>query len=167
MKDGRLYFRAPWFPTTSKLLVDRAKNMVSLKNNVDFKAHLGSILSGGFLMDDSEFKGIVLEAVKQFDVVGGEMESYGIYKSVIDNKLKHCITIKGICDWGEKKNELSDNPEENSKIKDKHQLLASKNAVTVCYELLSEEYTFQDIGVLSISEIDNTEKNVAQVKKNL
>ena len=70
--------------------------------------------------------------------LGGEMEGAGILKSyIVENEgFDKWIIIKSICDWGEKKNALSDDPVESERIKDSLQAFAMANSCGVFDELL-------------------------------
>lgn len=152
IKNNELFYRDIWFPKTSDLLKNRINNMPEIRSNADFKTHFGSILTGENLIDDPQYKQMIILATKQFDIVGGEMEAYGIFKTANDNCIENCITIKGVCDWAEGKNELAGDAEENEIIKNKHQIYAACNAVCICKKLLSQEYVFKSLEIDGVNE---------------
>jgi nucleoside phosphorylase len=83
------------------------------------KVRFGLILSGQKLLDNLDYR----EALKALftEAIGGEMEGVGLYVSASASKVDW-IVVKGICDWGHKKNQAE---------KDAWQKLAAKNATRV------------------------------------
>ena len=59
--------------------------------------HVGTVLSGEKLVDDSEFREILLKM--QPPAIAGEMEAWGL-SAVCHEMQTHFIMVKGICDWG-------------------------------------------------------------------
>lgn len=100
-----------------------------------FKWKYGDMLSGGTVLSDVVEKGKIVNAAKQVgaDLIGGEMESSGIYYACQKNESKKIpfMVIKGICDWGAEKNSwdsLIGDGNENINIKDLVQAYACSNA---------------------------------------
>ena len=114
-------------------------NMPS-NNNISY--HPGTLLCGEKLLDDVlEKKKIISLFPNTKDFVGGDMESAGI-ASAMNNRHKHnYIIIKGISDWGYKKNH---NLGENEK--NQLQFNAAYNAVRFAYEVLSSA-DFSSLGI--------------------
>lgn len=94
-----------------------------------FKPHIGNLVTGEFVVDSQEFREMIFEPFVPFGIIGGEMESFGLFETLKkyneDNKNKqaHGIMIKGISDWGVGKNSeapKNENGAENSisKIED-------------------------------------------------
>lgn len=114
-----------------------------------FNWYCGTVLSGGSVVDEVEQKVKILEAAERKgieDVVGGEMEGSGVYFACDKEKIP-CIVIKGICDWGIKKNSWDEvlkdveNPPENRIVKDCVQALAFTNAFSALRCLLEYDST--------------------------
>lgn len=103
---------------------------------------VGKILSSNSLMSSKKVKNAVMEqyAANRPHPLGGEMEGAGILKSnyVQERKFKKWIIIKSICDWGEKKNKLSDIKKENEKMKDSIQAFAMTNTCGAFEALITE-----------------------------
>jgi len=64
--------------------------------------HLGRMLSGGILLDDSQTKSEWLQRADYHTCIGGEMEGWSVY-TVCRYSNVHWIVIKGVCDWREHK----------------------------------------------------------------
>ena len=82
----------------------------------------GKVLSSNCLMSSRVVKQALLEAfgTAKPQPMAGEMEGSGIFKSNIfenEETFDNWIIIKAICDWGESKNLLSTNEEDNEYIK--------------------------------------------------
>lgn len=64
----------------------------------------GSILSGGSVLSSDEDKARICRAYSKQDfVVGGEMEGSALFQLCASYDIP-CAVIKGICDWGSRKN---------------------------------------------------------------
>jgi nucleoside phosphorylase len=83
------------------------------------KIQFGLILSGQKLVDNLDYRERLKAMFKE--AIGGEMEGTGVYASASAAKTDW-IVVKGICDWGHKKNQAD---------KDTCQRLAAKNAAVV------------------------------------
>jgi len=88
--------------------------------------HLGLILSGDKLVDSPSFKRQLLSF--EPEAIGGEMEAAGLYASAYKGKIDW-IMVKGICDWGENKN----NPN-----KKQDQALAATNATAFVFHVIRQ-----------------------------
>lgn len=130
-----------------------------------FNWFCGTVLSGGSVVDEVEQKVKLLEAAERRgieDVVGGEMEGSGVYFACDKEKIP-CIVIKGICDWGIKKNSWDEvfkdeeNPPDNKIVKDCVQALAFTNAFSALRCLLEYDSTLisEDDGVQDESSISD------------
>lgn len=67
--------------------------------------HYGKVASGGFLLDNAELVSDLTRSPGFKDIVGGEMEAWGLYQAAKnaledDHFVLHWIVVKGICDWG-------------------------------------------------------------------
>ena len=109
-----------------------------------FKWFYNTMLTGGTVLSDLEEKKMLIEAARNigYEVIGGEMETSGIYYACqkINKRKIPFITIKGICDWGAEKNawnEVINKPYDNNKIKDCVQALACENAFKAMKFILS------------------------------
>jgi len=130
-----------WIPSPDSYLKRLIKVFSQFEHG--FSLHSGSIITGENVIDDDNFKNKLVEAVKALRPVGGEMESYGIYKAAHKKKIQYCFMLKGICDWGTGKNSI---PKEQQKDV---QLLAANNATSVVFHLLSNALYFEEIGLLT------------------
>jgi len=97
----------------------------------------GKIVSANSLMSCKIVKDAIIGKLKknvrgEKQLIGGEMEACGIFKSnykTDDNsEFDRWIIIKSICDWGESKNSLVEDKNENSHIKDSLQAYAMMNS---------------------------------------
>ncbi len=106
------------------------------------KTAVGKILSSNSLMSSKKVKNAVMEQYAQNKPhpLGGEMEGAGILKSslVQERKFRKWMIIKSICDWGEKKNKLSEDKEKNEKMKDSIQAFAMTNTCGTFEAILNE-----------------------------
>lgn len=145
------------YPTHSRLICGW-RNVLSYQNppdnfnflsNKPFHWYFGTILSGGFVVDDVDLKINLLEAAEAVgvtDVIGGEMEGNGIYLACKEENIP-CVVIKGICDWGVSKNTwdqilngnkiTNDTTITNDTVKDSIQAMATANAFATLKYLLS------------------------------
>ncbi|MGJ4956901.1 hypothetical protein ACQR1H_14730 [Bradyrhizobium sp. HKCCYLRH2015] len=71
----------------------RANLIIWKKANV----HVGTVLSGEKLVDDSEFRETLLKIHPS--AVAGEMEAWGL-SAVCHESQRQFLMVKGICDWG-------------------------------------------------------------------
>lgn len=137
---------------THSRLISGWRNVLSYQNppktcsfisDQSFHWYFGTILSGGFVVDDVDLKIKLLEAAEAAgvtDVIGGEMEGNGVYLACKEEKIP-CVVIKGICDWGVSKNTweeiLEGNKVANDTVKDSIQSMATTNAFATLKFLLS------------------------------
>ncbi len=101
---------------------------------------MGMFLSCNSLISSHKVKqAIMTQWNSQPKPLGGEMEAGGVLKSYIveEKHFSKWIIIKSICDWGEKKNLLSQNLNENKKIKDSLQAFAMSNTCGAFDSLLN------------------------------
>jgi len=109
-------------PSCADALLNRLRvtNSTERRRSKDWpKVHFGLIISGQKLVDNLDYR----ESLKSLspEAIGGEMEGTGVYASANAAKTDW-IVVKGICDWGHKKNQAD---------KDTCQKLAAKNAAVV------------------------------------
>lgn len=104
----------------------------SIDTNRLISPSLGKILSANSLMSSKLVKEAIISKLGNARprAICGEMEACGIFKSNYyeENCFDKWIVIKSICDWGEGKNLLSINEDENEKIKDSLQAFAMINS---------------------------------------
>lgn len=64
----------------------------------------GKVATGGLLLDNAAFLASLVGSSIFDDVVGGEMEAWGLSKAIeqasMDGLEIAWIVVKGICDWG-------------------------------------------------------------------
>ena len=115
----------------------------------EYKWFLGTLLTGGFVLSDEEFRQKLLDASKMYgikNIIGGEMEGSGILYEGNDIGVPSLI-IKGICDWGVNKNGWSFLPEDsitNDEFKDCVQAYACENAFKTFSFIISQVYGEND-----------------------
>ncbi len=98
-------------------------------HHIGITLHTGTILSREDLFDNKKYRDKFI--VKVSNIVGGEMEGQGIYQAIRESLTKpEFLIIKGICDWGFKKNV-------HATDKQKNQVLAASNAANLCASLIS------------------------------
>jgi len=120
-------------PPASPILINRIRNAIGWKfkrpDSTPVKLYLGPILSGEKLVDNLEFKKLLLN--KFPTAIGGEMESSGLH-SAAGRYNKQWIVIKGICDWGD-----------GHKNKE-HQQFAAASAISLCEFILNDYHIFDE-----------------------
>lgn len=97
---------------------------------------VGSILSGSKLINNYEYRQKLLDDFKEYEPIGGEMEAYGLYSMCKLHGVSEWIIVKGICDWGYKK----DDPD-----KEIHQKMAANAAADFCYNVFSRNGVFDEL----------------------
>lgn len=97
---------------------------------------IGSILTGSRLINNYDYREKLLKDFKAFEPIGGEMEAYGIYSMCRLHGVAEWIIIKGICDWGYKKEDPN---------KEVHQQLAANAAADFCYHVFNRNGVFDDL----------------------
>ncbi len=110
---------------------------------VTVKTDIGIFLSLNSLISNSRVKKAFVDqyGFNRSRLVGGEMEGGGVLKSDIVQKSNYTnwLILKGICDWGEFKNNIIPNDKEKSKlIKDSLQAYAMSNACGVFEKVLKD-----------------------------
>lgn len=70
---------------------------------------MGKFASGGNLLNDEEHVKALLASPSFKDVIGGDMEAWGLYaasqKAAVKGFSFQWIVVKGICDWAFGKND--------------------------------------------------------------
>lgn len=107
-----------------------------LPNSMQSVVHIGSVLTGSKLVNNYEFRIQLLRDFANMEPIGGEMEAQGIYSISRLHGISEWIIIKGICDWGYKK----DNPN-----KERDQEMASNAAVDYCFHVFSRPGVFDSL----------------------
>lgn len=93
------------------------------------KIHRGVIVSRDDLFDDLTQRNKFRDSLPE--MVGGEMEGQGIYEAIRETGAQvSFLILKGICDWGYKKNIDKKEKEENQK-------LAATNAAMLCAKTIA------------------------------
>lgn len=112
------------------------------KVTVNWKS--GTILSSNSLLSSKRVKEAVIKAFGAVKPkpIGGEMEGGGLLKAKIveEQNLDCWLIVKGICDWGEKKNLLAENLRLSNHMKDAIQAMAMVHAWSVFYEMVMLKY---------------------------
>lgn len=106
-----------------------------LQDSVQSVVHIGSILTGSKLINNYEFRSQLLKDFSDYKPIGGEMEAQGIYSACKLNRVAEWIIVKGICDWGYKK-------EDN---KNHYQTIAANAAVDYCFHIFSRKGVFNEL----------------------
>lgn len=125
----------------SRIMYTMIPNILSKKEKpVYAQPKLGKLLSINSLVSNATAKQAL---IKQYETIrpkplGGEMEGAGILKSDIvqEDDFLNWLIVKSICDWGEMKNRLSSDTEENERIKDTIQAFAMTNTCSVFNTIL-------------------------------
>lgn len=98
--------------------------------------YIGSMLTGSRLINNYEYREKLLDDFAENKPIGGEMEAQGIYSISRLHNISEWIIVKGICDWGYKK----DNPS-----KEKDQVIAANSAVDYCFHVFSRNGIFDSL----------------------
>lgn len=107
-----------------------------LSNSKQSIVHVGAILTGSRLINNYDYRTQLLEDFAANKPIGGEMEAQGIYSMCRLHGVSEWIIVKGICDWGYKK----DNPN-----KEQDQKTAALSAVEYCYHVFSRYGVFDSL----------------------
>lgn len=123
---------------SGKILFNRFKNFNDWKYELPNKQIAqkvpGGILSGEKLIDNEEFKKILLNNFST--AVGGEMEAVGVCSAAEHSGLHEWIIVKGICDWADGKKGYK---------KKLRQTIAMTSAIDLCLNLFSVEHILDDL----------------------
>lgn len=107
-----------------------------LDNSQQSSVFIGSILTGSKLINNYGYRTKLLDDFKEYEPIGGEMEAYGIYSICKLHGISEWIIVKGICDWGYKK----DDPD-----KETHQEIAANAAADFCHHVFSRKGVFDEL----------------------
>lgn len=105
-------------------------------NSERANVYVGAILTGSRLINNYDYRNQLLDDFVAQKPIGGEMEAQGIYSMARLHGVAEWIIVKGICDWGYKKN----NPN-----KDKDQNMAAHAAVDYCFHVFSRNGVFDSL----------------------
>jgi len=109
----------------------RSTNGIKRSRNAKWpKVTFGLLLSGQKLVNSFTYRTRLKRMYP--DAIGGEMEGIGVYVASASSKVDW-IVVKGICDWGYKK---------NTQDEEASQALAATNAATVVKAALDASPTF-------------------------
>lgn len=117
----------------------------SLPDSKQSTVYIGSILTGSRLVNDSKYRQQLINDFREYKPIGGEMEAQGIYSMCKVHGVTEWIIVKGICDWGYKKN-IPD--------KEENQIIAANAAVAYCFHVFLREGVFETL-IKSNKNIDN------------
>lgn len=115
---------------------ERSEWVYHLNDNEQSIVFVGSILTGSILVNNYGYRAKLLNDFSYFKPIGGEMEAQGIYSICRLNGVVEWIIVKGICDWGYKKD--TPNKESNQKT-------AANAAVDYCYHVFSRNGVFDTL----------------------
>lgn len=115
---------------------DYRKWIYCLPNSCQAKVHIGSILTGSRLINNFLYRNQLLNDFTDQKPIGGEMEAQGIYSMCRLHGVTEWIIVKGICDWGFKK---------NTPDKEKDQVNAALAAVDYCHHVFLRNGVFDDL----------------------
>lgn len=107
-----------------------------LPNAEQAAVYIGSILTGSRLVNNYKYRTQLLNDFESYRPIGGEMEAQGIYSMCRIHGVTEWIIVKGICDWGYKK---------NTPNKDVNQKIAADAAVDYCFYVFSREGVFESL----------------------
>lgn len=108
----------------------------SLPNSKQSKVYIGSILTGSKLVNNYKYRSQLLSDFEDYKPIGGEMEAQGIYSMCKLHGVTEWIIVKGICDWGYKK---------NTPNKEADQIIAANAAVAYCFHVFSRDGVFESL----------------------
>ncbi len=123
----------------------------------------GNIITGEAVINNAIVKEIFTKAATNQPILGGEMESYGLFKECQGFSFSlPCLTLKSICDWGVAKNidDLIDH-EYPDNLKDRIQAYTAK----IAYDVL-EKLFYTCAGVLDKSIYDKYLESIKKLKSN-
>lgn len=98
--------------------------------------YIGSMLTGSKLINHYKYRTQLINDFADSKPIGGEMEAQGIYSVSRLYGVSEWIIVKGICDWGYKK----DNPN-----KENDQEIAANAAVDYCFHVFSRSGVFEQL----------------------
>ena len=104
-----------------------------LPNSKQSMVFVGSILTGSKLVNNYKYRSQLISDFRDYKPIGGEMEAQGIYSMCKVHGVTEWIIVKGICDWGYKK---------NTPNKEADQIIAANAAVAYCFHVFSRDGVF-------------------------
>lgn len=107
-----------------------------LPNSELSMVYIGSILTGSRLVNDYKYRSQLISDFVDYKPIGGEMEAQGIYAMCKLHGVTEWIIVKGICDWGYKKNIPN---------KEEDQIIAANAAVEYCFHVFSRDGVFESL----------------------
>ena len=126
-------FRNP-IPPSSAALVNRFRNALGWTfyrpDKSGCKMHVGPVLSGQKLLDQSDFKDALLDQYP--NAIGGEMEGSGLW-SAAQRARKEWILVKGVCDWAD------------GAKNDDYQAMAAASAFSLCKYVFSDAHALDGL----------------------
>lgn len=139
---------------SSQILLNRFKNIRTwehiINGNLNAKLIFTRVLSGEELVDNLKYRNKLTTTFP--DSKGGEMEGAGVY-SACGNKIDW-ILIKGICDFANGEKGIN---------KKNNQEIAIESAISICLELFSSSFAFNDLGIIP----EALKQETAELKENL
>jgi Nucleoside phosphorylase len=153
--DGDVFINDDHFFRSNQHLISNIKSLFNsnkLSKNND-RTFLGNIITGEAVISDESVRNIFAGAIKQ-EVIGGEMEGYGLFKEC--QGYAHtvpCLIVKSICDWAAVKNiNKEDIPtdynlgnDEIDKMKDSIQSFASLRSAIILEKLFQNNIFCQSL----------------------
>jgi nucleoside phosphorylase len=121
---------------------------------------VGSILTGSKLIDDKAFRDKLLSEFREHSPIGGEMEAFGIYAQCKLHGIAEWIIVKGICDWGFKKQSVGEDS------KQEYQVQAAKAAVSFCHSVFRRHGIFDDLLKTHCGEMSGSHNGICENKNN-
>jgi len=130
-------------PIRQRLMYTMTRNILSDdKQPLYVQTKFGKFLSTNSLMSNKTAKQALMEQYGKTKPkpLGGEMEGPGILKSDIvqEKGFLNWLIVKGICDWGEMKNDLDPDEHKSELIKDSLQAYAMTNTCGVFDKILAD-----------------------------
>lgn len=141
----------------SKILLNRFKNAKTTWEHIteeDYTVKLipTRLLSGEELIDNIEHRKQLIKLYPESK--GGEMEGVGL-SAACSNKV-NWIIVKGICDFADG---------EKNQNKTSHQEIAINAALSLCLNVFESANAFKDLGIDSISRVQNNICLLSQQEK--
>ena len=108
----------------------------NLPDSEQSMVYIGSILTGSKLVNSYKYRTQLISDFGEYKPIGGEMEAQGIYSMCKVHGVTEWIIVKGICDWGYKK---------NTPNKEANQIIAANAAVAYCLHVFSRDGVFESL----------------------
>ena len=83
--------------------IEEKANQYQGPNNYKF-AVMGNMITSEAVISSEKMKQTAIDRAYGCNIIGGEMEGYGVAKECINYSNTPCVILKAVCDWGAVKN---------------------------------------------------------------